>query len=51
MKGSLENCLRLDINEDECVGEPALDLPMVFDGVNTRTVGKAISQCVAKVSH
>ena len=44
------NCIRVDTVKDKCIGAVNNDIVIVYEGVNSREVGKVLTQCTADVS-
>ena len=44
-----KNCLRIDLVENMCNGNPRTDLPIAFRTINSREVGKALTECTASM--
>ena len=44
-----ENCLRIELHRNECVGDPTQDFPMAYTGVSSAVVGKALTECITEM--
>lgn len=50
MDNPKENCLRIDLNKNECVGDNSVDVPIAYSGASQADVGLALAQCIQGLS-